>query len=83
MTDFLKKFQREEAPAAQALSIRTVAPTLSLNAINDRLHPLKLTISGLGKLGFNPDWSCGSALYRECDWPAIKRAIINHVAGLP
>lgn len=64
------------APAAQA---DTSARSIALGQINRRLDPVQITAAGLAALGFE---SVGkeraSVLYRECDFPAMCRAISDH-----
>ena len=82
MTDFLAKFQREEAPAAPAFELtqpdwRLFVP-LSVPEINRRLG-FKVGMDFLAGLGFEPD---DAGVFIERDWPAMRRAIAAHVAGM-
>lgn len=53
---------------------------LTLGQLNDRLAPVSINVSGLSALGFDPvDQVKASRLYRECDLPAICKAISAHV----
>ena len=56
---------------------------LNLGAINDHLAPISLTGAGLSQLGFEPVAVVkASRLYRECDLPAIRAALIGHLNSL-
>ncbi|WP_312305175.1 YqaJ viral recombinase family protein [Pulveribacter sp.] len=67
-----------QAPAA----IKTEAcdsATVTLGHINSRLAPISLSAAGLAELGYEPVATVKAAkLYRECDYPAICRAISEH-----
>jgi len=53
---------------------------LTLGQLNDRLAPVSINVAGLHELGFDPVEQVKSARYfRECDFPAICRAISAHV----
>lgn len=53
---------------------------LTLGQLNDRLAPVSINVAGLSALGFDPVEQIKSARYfRECDFPAICRAISAHV----
>jgi putative phage-type endonuclease len=53
---------------------------LSLGQINDRIAPVSISVAGLSSLGFEPVAQVkASRLYRECDYPAICRAISAHI----
>lgn len=53
---------------------------LTLGQINDRLAPVSISVAGLASLGFDPvEQVKASRLYRECDLPAICKAISAHV----
>jgi len=53
---------------------------LTLGQINERLSPVSINVAGLSELGFEPVQQIkASRLYRECDFPAICRAIAQHV----
>lgn len=53
---------------------------LTLGQINERLSPVSITVAGLSELGFEPVQQIkASRLYRERDFPAICRAIAQHV----
>lgn len=53
---------------------------LTLGQINERLSPVSINVAGLSELGFEPVAQVkASRLYRECDFPAICRAIAQHV----
>lgn len=72
-----------QALASQAPpAIKTEAfdgATVTLGQINSRLVPISLSAAGLAELGFEPVATVKAAkLYRECDYPAICRAIAKH-----
>lgn len=53
---------------------------LTLDQLNDRLAPISINVAGLSALGFDPvEQVKASRFYRECDLPAICRAISAHV----
>jgi len=53
---------------------------LTLGQINERLSPVSITVDGLASLGFEPvERIKASRLYRECDLPAMCKAIASHV----
>ena len=53
---------------------------MTLGQINDRLAPVSISVAGLSSLGFDPvEQVKASRLYRECDLPAICKAISAHV----
>lgn len=53
---------------------------LTLGQINERLSPVSITVDGLASLGFEPvERIKASRLYRECDLPAICKAIASHI----
>ncbi|WP_210822728.1 lambda-exonuclease family protein [Hydrogenophaga aromaticivorans] len=53
---------------------------LTLGQLNDRLAPVSINVAGLATLGFEPVDQIKSARYfRECDFPAICKAISAHV----
>jgi len=53
---------------------------LTLGQLNDRLAPVSINVAGLSTLGFDPvEQVKASRFYRECDLPAICRAISAHV----
>jgi putative phage-type endonuclease len=57
--------------------------TIKLGDINARLAPIQITASGLAELGFEPVAAAKSAkLYRECDFPAMCTALIQHLESL-
>lgn len=83
MTDFLAKFQREEAPATPEFELtqpdwRLLVP-LTVLEINRRLS-FRVGVDFLCGLGFETD---EAGVFIERDWPAIKRAIAAHVSRLP
>lgn len=88
MTNFLAKFQREEAPAPAAPEFELIAPepqdlvpTLRLGVINARLAPVQVTADGLRTLGIEPAGKDRAAvLYHERDFPRICDALIAQVA---
>lgn len=52
---------------------------LTLGRINELLNPISISVAGLSTLGFEPAEQVKSArLFRECDLPAICRAISAH-----
>lgn len=53
---------------------------IKLGQINERIAPLSITADGLASLGF-PHVATEKAakLYRESDWPAIRKALIQHL----
>ncbi len=55
------------------------APTLSLGTINQRIAPLSINAAGLQALGFPATKVKAACLYRESDWAAIHRAMVNHL----
>ena len=56
---------------------------LKLGQLNERLSPITLTSAGLAELGFPHIATDQSAkLYRECDFPAICKALTQHLAHL-
>lgn len=79
----------EVAPVAAAIlktSIASVRPEanngarLTLGQLNDRLAPVSINVAGLHELGFDPvEQVKASRFYRECDLPAICKAISAHV----
>jgi hypothetical protein len=53
---------------------------LTLGQINERIAPVSISVAGLSQLGFEPaEQIKASRLYRECDFPAICRALSAHV----
>lgn len=53
---------------------------LTLGQLNDRLAPVSINVAGLSTLGFDPvEQVKASRFYRECDLPAICKAISAHV----
>ena len=63
------------APVAQA----DTSARIALGHINRRLDPVQITAAGLAELGFEPAGKeRASVLYRECDFPAMCRAIADH-----
>lgn len=53
---------------------------LTLGQLNDRLAPVSINVAGLSSLGFDPvEQFKASRFYRECDFPAICKAISAHV----
>jgi len=53
---------------------------LTLTQLNERLSPVSINVAGLSALGFDPvEQVKASRFYRECDLPAIARAISAHV----
>lgn len=53
---------------------------LTLGQLNDRLAPVSINVAGLSSLGFDPvEQVKASRFYRECDLPAICKAISAHV----
>ena len=53
---------------------------LTLGQINERLSPVSISVAGLHELGFDPvEQVKASRFYRECDLPAICKAISAHV----
>lgn len=53
---------------------------MTLGQINERLSPVSITVDGLASLGFEPvERIKASRLYRECDLPAMCKAIASHV----
>ena len=53
---------------------------MKLGQINERLAPITVTADGLAELGFVHVATDKSAkLYRECDFPAICEALIQHI----
>lgn len=64
----------EPPPAVEDAGIR-----LTLGQINERLSPLSVTGEALSSFGFDPVARVkASKLYRECDFPAICKAIASH-----
>lgn len=54
-------------------------PRLTLTQINERISPLSVTGDALAHFGFEPvERVKASKLYRECDFPAICKAIAEH-----
>ena len=52
---------------------------LTVGRINELLHPISVSVACLAELGFEPaEQVKASRLYRECDFPAICRAIADH-----
>jgi putative phage-type endonuclease len=67
--------QAREAAAAVAADA-----TMTLGEIKDRIAPLQIAADGLAQLGFVAVGTKGPArLYRQSDWPAIKRALIARI----
>lgn len=59
------------------------ASTIKLGQINERLAPIQLSAAGLAELGFQPVGKDKAAvLFRESDFPAICRAITQHVSSI-
>jgi len=53
---------------------------ITLGQINERIAPVSITVAGMSTLGFEPVAVVKAArMYRECDLPAICRAIAKHV----
>lgn len=78
---------KEVAPPAQqvvqAAHHADNGARLNLGGINDHLAPISLTGAGLENLGFKPVKIVKAArLYRECDLPAIRAALISHLSSL-
>lgn len=74
----------EPVPANQATAaINAVADTgsrMTLGQINARLLPISVSVAGLAELGFEPVAAVKAArLYREADFPAMCRAVAEHV----
>lgn len=71
-----------EIPARSAVlhKISDDGTRLTLGQINERLSPVSITVDGLASLGFDPvERIKASRLYRECDLPAMCKAIASHV----
>jgi len=56
---------------------------INLGAINEHLQLVTVNASQLAALGFDPvSTAKGAKLYRECDLPAIRAALISHLSSL-
>lgn len=56
---------------------------INLGTINEHLHPIKLDAAGLSMLGFEPVAMVkASKLYRACDLPAIRTALVRHLRAI-
>lgn len=70
-------------PAAPAAQEHDAGGRINLSAINEHLAPIKLDAAGLAALGFEPVATVkASKLYRASDLPAIRAALITHLAQL-
>jgi len=69
------------APASAPVSaVADDGARLTLGQINERIAPVSISVAGLSQLGFEPaEQVKASRLYRECDFPAICRALSAHV----
>lgn len=69
------------APASAPVSaVADDGARLTLGQINERIAPVSISVAGLSQLGFEPaEQIKASRLYRECDFPAICRALSAHV----
>lgn len=71
------------APAKAASEPSDDGARINLSAINEHLAPIKLDAAGLAALGFESVATVkGSKLYRTCDLPAIRAALIAHLTSL-
>lgn len=70
-------------PATQAQAEPADPPTLTIGAINARLHGPLLNADFLGRLGFHATQVKAARLFHERDWPAIKDALVDHIRALP
>lgn len=60
-----------------------VNATIALGQLNTIMIPAKFDAAGLEQLGFLPVATAkGAKLYRECDIPAICRAVIKHMESV-
>ncbi|MDD2711342.1 MAG: YqaJ viral recombinase family protein [Simplicispira sp.] len=72
------------APAAPAQQQPDDGERINLGAINEYLQKLKVDAAQLASLGFEPVGTIkASKLYRACDLPAIRAALIAHLVNLP
>ena len=56
---------------------------ITLGQIKDRIAPLSIDAAGLAQLGFQHVATDKSAkLYRECDFPAMRAAMVRHLQGI-
>lgn len=78
----------QPAPAPEVRTFRRAAPaiaeepTLSLGRISGALG-FTVTADLLGRLGFSAHVVKASRLYRPSEFPAIKRALIEHIEAVP
>ena len=69
-----------ETPASQVPIETEDGETLTLGQINALLAPVSINAAGLAELGFQPVAIVKAAkLYNESDFPAICRAIAQHI----
>lgn len=70
------------APSS-AVPVVDTGATIALGQLSTLLYPAKFDAAGLGQLGFLPVATAkGAKLYRECDIPAICRAVIKHMESV-
>ncbi len=70
------------APAVATGNAADEAPTLTLGAINERLHPISISASGLAEFGIEPLATKKAAkLYSQSQFEQLCRAIVQYATN--